>query len=167
MRLTSSRCAYPCRWRKMAKDEICPDRFPRMGQMSRSGHQAEALGADNGRSPAVYADLLVKVREVVAHGLFGDAQLPRDLCIAGAFAQQAKGLAFALAQGSKHFSRLGRSEEHTSELQSLMRISYAVFCLKQNITTRLLYLILYILISLSHTTCCRNVLMSYSITILS
>src|SRR3546814_9273531 len=29
----------------------------------------------------------------------------------------------------------GRSEEHTSELQSLMRISYAVFCLqKQNIT---------------------------------
>src|SRR3546814_9000152 len=27
----------------------------------------------------------------------------------------------------------GRSEEHTSELQSLMRISYAVFCLKQNI----------------------------------
>src|SRR3546814_3651706 len=27
--------------------------------------------------------------------------------------------------------RAGRSEEHTSELQSLMRISYAVFCLKQ------------------------------------
>src|SRR3546814_6892844 len=26
-----------------------------------------------------------------------------------------------------------RSEEHTSELQSLMRISYAVFCLKHNI----------------------------------
>src|SRR3546814_5296425 len=28
-------------------------------------------------------------------------------------------------------SLLPRSEEHTSELQSLMRISYAVFCLKQ------------------------------------
>src|SRR3546814_10342657 len=27
---------------------------------------------------------------------------------------------------------LARSEEHTSELQSLMRISYAVFCLKKN-----------------------------------
>src|SRR3546814_20787833 len=27
--------------------------------------------------------------------------------------------------------RDGRSEEHTSELQSLMRISYAVFCLKK------------------------------------
>src|SRR3546814_4842692 len=29
-----------------------------------------------------------------------------------------------------------RSEEHTSELQSLMRISYAVFCLKKKKTTR-------------------------------
>src|SRR3546814_10627566 len=28
-----------------------------------------------------------------------------------------------------------RSEEHTSELQSLMRISYAVFCLKKKIKT--------------------------------
>src|SRR3546814_2621167 len=30
---------------------------------------------------------------------------------------------------------LGRSEEHTSELQSLMRISYAVFCLKKKTKT--------------------------------
>src|SRR3546814_5621484 len=29
-----------------------------------------------------------------------------------------------------------RSEEHTSELQSLMRISYAVFCLNKKITNR-------------------------------
>src|SRR3546814_3392357 len=29
-----------------------------------------------------------------------------------------------------------RSEEHTSELQSLMRISYAVFCLKKKYTTQ-------------------------------
>src|SRR3546814_1568121 len=35
--------------------------------------------------------------------------------------------------GNKRHSRavIGRSEEHTSELQSLMRISYAVFCLKK------------------------------------
>src|SRR3546814_3396876 len=31
-------------------------------------------------------------------------------------------------------SGAGRSEEHTSELQSLMRISYAVFCLKKKTT---------------------------------
>src|SRR3546814_5397403 len=30
-----------------------------------------------------------------------------------------------------------RSEEHTSELQSLMRISYAVFCLQKKITLKL------------------------------
>src|SRR3546814_3953471 len=35
----------------------------------------------------------------------------------------------------------GRSEEHTSELQSLMRISYAVFCLKKKkITNTLQYI---------------------------
>src|SRR3546814_10472149 len=32
-------------------------------------------------------------------------------------------------------SRLQRSEEHTSDLQSLMRISYAVFCLKKKTRT--------------------------------
>src|SRR3546814_7292106 len=31
-------------------------------------------------------------------------------------------------------AQLSRSEEHTSELQSLMRISYAVFCLKKKKT---------------------------------
>src|SRR3546814_6984386 len=32
---------------------------------------------------------------------------------------------------ARRLGRCGRSEEHTSELQSLMRISYAVFCLKK------------------------------------
>src|SRR3546814_7376471 len=36
----------------------------------------------------------------------------------------------SLDEGAQH-----RSEEHTSELQSLMRISYAVFCLKKKKTT--------------------------------
>src|SRR3546814_5178926 len=39
--------------------------------------------------------------------------------------------------GVVHSSR-SRSEEHTSELQSLMRISYAVFCLKKKIVVRCL-----------------------------
>src|SRR3546814_4828397 len=39
--------------------------------------------------------------------------------------------------GARSQARLGadRSEEHTSELQSLMRISYAVFCLKKKTIT--------------------------------
>src|SRR3546814_4411743 len=36
--------------------------------------------------------------------------------------------------------RVYRSEEHTSELQSLMRISYAVFCLKKKNETRTTYI---------------------------
>src|SRR3546814_10903383 len=47
------------------------------------------------------------------------------------------GQEFAIASprqlGEILFDKLGRSEEHTSELQSLMRISYAVFCLKKKI----------------------------------
>src|SRR3546814_2176267 len=37
---------------------------------------------------------------------------------------------------ARHLAFRLRSEEHTSELQSLMRISYAVFCLKKKIKTR-------------------------------
>src|SRR3546814_961111 len=36
--------------------------------------------------------------------------------------------------GEDWFSAADRSEEHTSELQSLMRTSYAVFCLKKTTT---------------------------------
>src|SRR3546814_2587132 len=44
-----------------------------------------------------------------------------------------RGRIFAVASHANNPSALGpcRSEEHTSELQSLMRISYAVFCLKK------------------------------------
>src|SRR3546814_3303638 len=50
----------------------------------------------------------------------------RQLTSAGAQPRKAKALA----------KRAPRSEEHTSELQSLMRTSYAVFCLKKNNTTQ-------------------------------
>src|SRR3546814_91489 len=42
--------------------------------------------------------------------------------------------ALAMTEAERAACALGgiRSEEHTSELQSLMRISYAVFCLKKN-----------------------------------
>src|SRR3546814_7561018 len=44
---------------------------------------------------------------------------------------------FGLARSGKLFVR--RSEEHTSELQSLMRISYAVFCLKKKTNKSILH----------------------------
>src|SRR3546814_3465603 len=42
----------------------------------------------------------------------------------------------ALRCGARRRGARVRSEEHTSELQSLMRISYAVFCLKKKKKTR-------------------------------
>src|SRR3546814_10322504 len=42
-------------------------------------------------------------------------------------------------RGQDAARHLGRSEEQTSELQSLMRISYAVFCLTKTTTTKSQY----------------------------
>src|SRR3546814_10102594 len=57
-----------------------------------------------------------------------------DRFVANATDPQVKLIEIKLSQGAKpgHGGVLpARSEEHTSELQSLMRISYAVFCLKK------------------------------------
>src|SRR3546814_4959322 len=55
----------------------------------------------------------------------------------------------------------GRSEEHTSELQSLMRISYAVFCLKKKkakkTSTNAAYIITY------NNTCTNNIILRITI----
>src|SRR3546814_4269405 len=59
----------------------------------------------------------------------------RQLVAAAVARQEHQPLAVQLAAqqriGGRAEGRLDRSEEHTSELQSLMRISYAVFCLKK------------------------------------
>src|SRR3546814_2058382 len=55
----------------------------------------------------------------------GDASAQHLLCVVD-------GLDRAIFDGRIDMQR---SEEHTSELQSLMRISYAVFCLKKNTNT--------------------------------
>src|SRR3546814_1188005 len=72
------------------------------------------------------------------------AQLGRsELTFSGVWAlDDASAWARLLILGSTAFAVvltpdwLRRSEEHTSELQSLMRISYAVFCLKKQKTTK-------------------------------
>src|SRR3546814_7402268 len=62
------------------------------------------------------------------HAYYGDpGATARGIVLEGRYANpQADALRRALAAA--------RSEEHTSELQSLMRISYAVFCLKKKNT---------------------------------
>src|SRR3546814_4805276 len=67
---------------------------------------------------------------LLAFAIFSQRSLllePCPLCILQRVAFMALALVFAI--GAVHAPR--RSEEHTSELQSLMRISYAVFCLKK------------------------------------
>src|SRR3546814_9479989 len=67
-------------------------------------------------------------------------QAPDVLCLQEIKCQEHQFPAETLAQlgyvhqavhGQKGYHGVARSEEHTSELQSLMRISYAVFCLKK------------------------------------
>src|SRR3546814_4607245 len=59
-----------------------------------------------------------------------EARTPDPQRMLRAYAQSAATLNLLRA-----FAQGGRSEEHTSELQSLMRISYAVFCLKKTKNT--------------------------------
>src|SRR3546814_9562175 len=60
-----------------------------------------------------------------------DRQRQRLLDLAGDFGDPAPwARRFMIGSG---ITGLTRSEEHTSELQSLMRISYAVFCLKKKV----------------------------------
>src|SRR3546814_6765485 len=55
-----------------------------------------------------------------------DVSMPED-----ARATVGDGLRHVLKRSGYGLCQTARSEEHTSELQSLMRISYAVFCLKK------------------------------------
>src|SRR3546814_4768092 len=92
-------------------------------------HPARARGDDRGAQPGI-------------HRRIGQARLRRHRDLAAELGKQRRAL-FVLRTLAVHdvleFGMAGhgrisllvsrRSEEHTSELQSLMRISYAVFCL--------------------------------------
>src|SRR3546814_2119266 len=93
--------------------------------------QIDFCAAEIGRQPlgepqrAGTADIMFE--QIVEFGLEGGVGL--------------RGAIFAFEGEDQRHQRFGdiaaaeRSEEHTSELQSLMRISYAVFCLKTKTTT--------------------------------
>src|SRR3546814_3178720 len=56
-----------------------------------------------------------------------------DQCVLQVFRRRLAGVVFPGQFQIADVAGVDRSEEHTSELQSLMRISYAVFCLKKKI----------------------------------
>src|SRR3546814_6087183 len=88
-----------------------------------------------GRATATLAELRSNALAANAWLLAPSAAM-KALAIFGSFRTAAAGLAGAFVFTVFRFSGnvFTRSEEHTSELQSLMRISYAVFCLKKKNT---------------------------------
>src|SRR3546814_5304483 len=99
-----------------------------------------ALGTDQTRTG--------QDRQMRRHGVLRDVEASGDIARCKAFGFMAdqqpeclksRGLRQCAQRGNRrfgfHISSIAditsRSEEHTSELQSLMRISYAVFCLKK------------------------------------
>src|SRR3546814_9203576 len=96
-------------------------------QLDKYGNWDEGCFYYNGTSCAELGALDNEIKEAIAaptEGGQGEATFAEWLATempAGTVIGDPKWLA----------DRIARSEEHTSELQSLMRISYAVFCLKK------------------------------------
>src|SRR3546814_10502868 len=94
---------------------------PHFGRRRRRRLIAVRMRVDAGRG--IVAEVAMNVDDAggqIFSGAVIDRDVGRDRRLGAA-----DGLDLAIRQ--QH----GRSEEHTSELQSLMRISYAVFCLKK------------------------------------
>src|SRR3546814_8627148 len=85
-----------------------------------------ALGIALGDVDALHAEALHEPCPILAAGRRARIQARIQVGVSGDVQQR-------LLHEPRHHARVGaaRSEEHTSELQSLMRISYAVFCLKK------------------------------------
>src|SRR3546814_9047026 len=106
--------------------EIHKDATARIGNESALGKKYIDLDTGSQKAGSLGDGVIPPKQTGSAQGL-DDVFEPFD-------AQARKGLQTALREVgggmSGHAGDLNRSEEHTSELQSLMRISYAVFCLK-------------------------------------
>src|SRR3546814_5477968 len=112
--------AYELRISDWSSD-VCSSDLLALGAFRNVGADAERLFAGRGQDRAPDVRLRVdplpcRVQQLV--------HLTRDR-VHSAFAVQAN------VGDLAHDLEFDRSEEHTSELQSLMRISYAVFCLKK------------------------------------
>src|SRR3546814_2624258 len=85
--------------------------------------------------PAVFRDVHTRALAMLADGTVDGLRIDHIDGLA-----DPKGYLCALRDaGDAPYVVVERSEEHTSELQSLMRISYAVFCLKKKNSTAPLY----------------------------
>src|SRR3546814_9918332 len=111
---SSDVCSSDLRVMALTRNEFCVhERKGRYEQVSFNNHVGLALGPD------------IDLRLFMSHWKIGFAVQENDR----------KSLQFFNGEGTamhKIYLTPDRSEEHTSELQSLMRISYAVFCLQKH-----------------------------------
>src|SRR3546814_3435276 len=109
-----------------------PEETLRLWKLATEGRYAEALDLYRWFTPVLHLDCHPKLVQYIklAQAMCGygteDCRAPR-LPLVGAERQRVMAL---IQRAIDTRPALARSEEHTSELQSLMRISYAVFCLK-------------------------------------
>src|SRR3546814_5403101 len=96
-------------------------------QRAAAEHIAEARAGRTHRTAQRDARIKIRRRDADARGVGGEAALGG--ANVGTALQQRRPITDR--DGIGDFEADVRSEEHTSELQSLMRISYAVFCLKK------------------------------------
>src|SRR3546814_938603 len=113
--------------------------------MLRAQPPLHRTGADFHRSADTASDTVEKRKAegLYLFGMWGTGVAPAvTFCQHGCTSDQAgRGFGHSIGKSGsgrrllrwlrRLFVRLTRSEEHTSELQSLLRISYAVFCLKK------------------------------------
>src|SRR3546814_1043698 len=129
-----------------SSDVCSSDLLPGLGEVLSSRLMHAALGGEAGGWLRLDArDVLVVHAGEMGVGVDWDESRRRladwragrsrgNVVVTGFVARDAQGRATTLGRNGSDYSAaiFARSEEHTSELQSLMRISYAVFCLKKN-----------------------------------
>src|SRR3546814_10812468 len=108
--------------------DVCSSDLDLLGRGVPVEHTVGTIDADKGIEGAVDDpphETLAAFERRLRH------PLPSHVAAGNDDAARRQGLAAHLYDPTVRTLMLERSEEHTSELQSLMRISYAVFCLKK------------------------------------
>src|SRR3546814_4789252 len=104
----------------------CKSSHGKFGSRTRGGRRWRSKNMNTDRSQALFA----RAQSLLPGGVNSPVRAFKSVGGEPFFVQRAEG---------PYLFDVDRSEEHTSELQSLMRISYAVFCLKKKNTQLLLH----------------------------
>src|SRR3546814_3343733 len=114
--------------------DVCSSDLVQLTTSQTNGAEFGIRGNINNSATLVLGRRITPGQNLFGNSLVGQTELIDGVTVrqVGDFTQQASGTIVAgITPTLVRVYRSERSEEHTSELQSLMRISYAVFCLKK------------------------------------